>query len=378
MKALVYEGIRNVKVEETPDPKIQKKDDAIIRVTSTAICGSDLHLIHGFIPNLPKGFILGHETMGIVEEVGPEVTNLKKGDRVIVPFPVACGHCWYCEHDLWSQCDNSNPNGEVGGIFGYSNTYGGYAGGQAQFLRVPFANVGPRIVPEELADEQVLFLTDILPTSYWGVDMADVKPGDTVVVLGCGPVGLLAQKWAIFKGAKRVIAVDCIDYRLKHAKNYNQVETVNFQEYDNTGEYLKEITHGGADAVIDCVGMDGKMSNIEKIESVLKLQGGSKSAIEIASQAVRKGGTVVLVGVYGAKYNLFPLGDFFSRNVTLKMGQCPAQAYVDPILELIKTRKFDATDIITHKLSIDKGEHAYKIFDGKDDNCIKVILKPQA
>jgi len=378
MKALVYEGIRNVKVEETPDPKIEKSDDAIIRVTSTAICGSDLHLIHGFIPNLPKGFILGHETMGIVEETGPDVTNLKKGDRVIVPFPVACGHCWYCEHDLWSQCDNSNPNGEVGGIFGYSNTYGGYAGGQAQFLRVPFANVGPRIVPEDLTDEQVLFLTDILPTSYWGVDMAGVKSGDTVIVLGCGPVGLLAQKWAIFKGAKRVIAVDCIDYRLKHAKNYNQVETVNFQEYGNTGEYLKEITHGGADAVIDCVGMDGKMSNIEKIESVLKLQGGSKSAIEIAAQAVRKGGTVVLVGVYGAKYNLFPLGDFFSRNVTLKMGQCPAQAYIDPILDLIKTGKFDATDIITHKLSIDKGDHAYKIFDGKDDNCIKVVLKPQA
>ncbi|MFL0250965.1 zinc-dependent alcohol dehydrogenase [Clostridium neuense] len=377
MKALVYEGIRNVKVEETPDPKIEKNDDAIIRVTSTAICGSDLHLIHGFIPNLPKGFVLGHETMGVVEEVGKGVSNLKKGDRVIVPFPVACGHCWYCEHDLWSQCDNSNPNGEVGGIFGYSNTYGGYAGGQAQFLRVPFANVGPRIVPEELTDEQVLFLTDILPTSYWGVDMAGVKHGDTVVVLGCGPVGLLAQKWAIFKGAKRVIAVDCIDYRLKHAKNYNQVETVNFEEYDNTGEYLKEITHGGADAVIDCVGMDGKMSTIEKVESVLKLQGGSKSAIEIASQAVRKGGTVVLVGVYGAKYNLFPLGDFFSRNVTLKMGQCPAQAYVDPILDLIKAGKFDATDIITHKLSIDKGEHAYKIFDGKDDNCIKVVLKPQ-
>lgn len=377
MKALVYEGIRNVKVKNVKDPTIEKKDDVILRVTSTAICGSDLHLIHGFIPNLPKGFVLGHETMGTIEEVGSEVTKFKKGDRVIVPFPVACGHCWYCEHDLWSQCDNSNPNGEVGGIFGYSDTYGGYDGGQAQFLRVPYANVGPRAVPEELTDEQVLFLTDILPTSLWGVDMAEVKPGDTVVVLGCGPVGLLAQKWAIYKGAKRVIAVDCIDYRLEHASKYNQVETINFDKLDNTGEYIKEITHGGADAVIDCVGMDGKMSNIEKIESVLKLQGGSKSAIEIASQAVRKGGTVVLVGVYGAKYNLFPLGDFFSRNITLKMGQCPAQTYVDPILQLIKDGKFDATDIITHRLPINQGEHAYKIFDGKDDNCIKVVLKPQ-
>ncbi|WP_143317754.1 zinc-dependent alcohol dehydrogenase [Clostridium sp. HBUAS56017] len=377
MKAIVYEGIRNVKVQDVDDPKIQKSDDIIVKVTSTAICGSDLHLIHGFIPNLPKGFILGHETMGIVEEVGNEVTKIKKGDRVIVPFPVSCGHCWYCEHDLWSQCDNSNPNGEAGGIFGYSDTYGGYDGGQAQFLRVPYANVGPKIIPENLTDEQVLFLTDILPTSLWGVDIAGVKPGDTVVVLGCGPVGLLAQKWAIYKGAKRVIAVDCIDYRLEHAEKYNQVETVNFEQYDNTGEFLKEITSGGADAVIDCVGMDGKMSNIEKVESLLKLQGGSKSAIEISTQAVRKGGTVALVGVYGSRYNAFPLGDFFARNVTLKMGQCPAHSYVDPILELIQNGKFDATDIITHKLSLDKGEHAYKIFDGKADNCIKVILNPQ-
>lgn len=376
MKAIVYEGVKNVKVKDVKDPTIQRHDDIIVKVTSTAICGSDLHLIHGFIPNLPKGFILGHETMGIVEEVGKGVTNLKKGDRVIVPFPVSCGHCWYCEHDLWSQCDNSNPNGESAGIFGYSNTFGGYDGGQAEYLRVPYANVGPTVIPEELTDEQVLFLTDILPTSLWGVDIANVKSGDTVVVLGCGPVGLLAQKWAIYKGARRVIAVDYVDYRLDHARVHNQVEVVNFQEHDNTGEYLKEITNGGADAVIDCVGMDGKMSTIEKIESLLKIQGGSKSAIEIATQAVRKGGTVSLVGVYGAKYNAFPLGDFFSRNITLKMGQCPAHSYVEPILKLIKQGKFDARDIITHKLSISEGERAYEIFDKKEDNCIKVILKP--
>ncbi|KNF07117.1 threonine dehydrogenase/Zn-dependent dehydrogenase [Gottschalkia purinilytica] len=376
MKAIVYEGVKNVKVKDVKDPTIQRHDDIIVKVTSTAICGSDLHLIHGFIPNLPKGFILGHETMGIVEEVGKGVTNLKKGDRVIVPFPVSCGHCWYCEHDLWSQCDNSNPNGESAGIFGYSNTFGGYDGGQAEYLRVPYANVGPTVIPEELTDEQVLFLTDILPTSLWGVDIANVKSGDTVVVLGCGPVGLLAQKWAIYKGARRVIAVDYVDYRLDHARVHNQVEVVNFQEHDNTGEYLKEITNGGADAVIDCVGMDGKMSTIEKIESLLKIQGGSKSAIEIATQAVRKGGTASLVGVYGAKYNAFPLGDFFSRNITLKMGQCPAHSYVEPILKLIKQGKFDARDIITHKLSISEGERAYEIFDKKEDNCIKVILKP--
>lgn len=376
MKAIVYEGIRDVEVKQVKDPTIQKSDDIIVKVTSTAICGSDLHLVHGFIPNLPKGFVLGHETMGIVEEVGKDVTKVKKGDRVIVPFPVSCGHCWYCEHDLWSQCDNSNPNGETGGLLGYSNTFGGYDGGQAQYLRVPYANVGPTIIPEELTDEQVLFLTDILPTSLWGVDIAEVKPNDTVVVLGSGPVGLLAQKWAIYKGAKRVIAVDRVGYRLEHARKYNQVETINFEDYDNTGEYIKEITGGGADAVVDCVGMDGKMSTIEKIESALKLQGGSKSAIEIASQAIRKGGTVALVGVYGSKYNAFPLGDFFSRNITLRMGQCPAHTYVDPILELIKDGKFDATDIITHRLSIDEGKHAYGIFDAKEDNCIKVVLKP--
>jgi S-(hydroxymethyl)glutathione dehydrogenase/alcohol dehydrogenase len=327
------------------------------------------------VPNMPHGFVLGHETMGIVEEIGNDVHKVKKGDRVIVPFPISCGHCWYCEHDLWSQCDNSNPNGEAGAIFGYSNTYGGYDGGQAEYLRVPYANVGPTVIPEDLTDEQVLFLTDILPTSYWGVENGGVKYGDTVVVLGCGPVGLLTIKWAIFQGAKRVIAVDYISYRLEHAKTYG-VEVVNFEDHDNAGEYLKEITNGGADVVIDCVGMDGKMSTIELIETALKIQGGSKSAIEIATQAVRKGGTVSMVGVYGARYNNFPLGDFFGRNITLKMGQCPAQSYVDPILKLIQEKKFDATDIITHKLTLDKGEHAYEIFDKKEDNCIKVVLKP--
>lgn len=376
MKAIVYEGIKDVKVKNVGDPQLKDDDDIIVKVTSTAICGSDLHLIHGMVPNMPKGFILGHETMGIVEEIGKDVHKVKKGDRIIVPFPVSCGHCWYCDHDLWSQCDNSNANGEVGGILGYSKTYGGYDGGQAEYLRVPYANVGPTIVPENLTDEQVLFLTDILPTSYWGVENGGVKKDDTVVVLGCGPVGLLSMKWAAFHGAKRIIAVDYIDYRLEHAKKYNDVEVINFDHHDNTGEYIKEITHGGADVVIDCVGMDGKMTKFEMIQTALKLQGGSKSAIEIATQAVRKGGTVSLVGVYGARYNMFPLGDFFARNITLKMGQCPAHSYVDRILNLIKEGKFDATDIITHKLPLDKGEHAYEIFDEKKDNCIKVILKP--
>lgn len=375
MKAIVYEGIKKVNVTNVDDPVIQKPDDLILKVTSTAICGSDLHLVHGMIPNMPHGFILGHETMGIVEETGKEVSRVKKGDRIIVPFPVSCGHCWYCEHDLWSQCDNANPNGDEGAIFGYSNTFGGYAGGQAEYLRVPYANVGPTIVPEELADEQVLFLTDVLPTSYWGVETSGIKKDDTVVVLGCGPIGLMTIKWAAFMGAKRIIAVDYVGYRLEYARKYG-AQVLNFEDYDNTGEYIKEITGGGADIIIDCVGMDGKMNTFEKIETVLKLQGGAKSAIEIASQGVRKGGTVVLVGVYGARYNMFPLGNFFSRNITLKMGQCPAHTYVDRILELIKGGKIDATDIITHRLSLNEGKQAYELFDKKMDNCIKVILKP--
>jgi S-(hydroxymethyl)glutathione dehydrogenase / alcohol dehydrogenase len=377
LKALTYNGIRDVQLKQVEDPKLVKSDDIIVKITSTAICGSDLHLIHGMIPKMPTGFILGHEAMGIVEEAGNDIKQLKKGDRVIVPFPIACGHCWYCEHDLWSQCDNSNEHGETGALFGYSELFGGYDGGQAEYLRVPYGNVGPKKVPEELTDEQVLFLTDILPTSYWGtLVIGGVNPGDTVVVLGCGPVGLLSQKWAAYAGAKRIIAVDNVKYRLEHAKKFNQVEVINFDDYDNTGEYIKEITHGGADVVIDCVGMDGKKSVVETVESILKLQGGSKSAIEMSAQAVRKGGTVSILGVYGAKYNMFPFGDFFSRNITLKMGQCPAHSYVDPILKLIQKGEFDPTDIITHRIPLDKGSYGYEIFDKKEDECIKVILKP--
>lgn len=376
MKALIYQGIKSVKVANVEDPKIEKADDLILKVTSTAICGSDLHLYHGMVPSLSKGSILGHETMGIVEDVGSAVKKVKKGDRVIVPFSVACGGCWYCEHDLYSQCDNSNPHNEIGGILGCGEVYGGYQGGQAEYLRVPYANVGPRIVPEELSDEQVLFLTDVLPTSYWGVDIGGVKKDDTVVVLGCGPIGLSSIKWSALAGAKRIIAVDCIDYRLEHARKHYSVEAINFEHHDDTGEYIHEITKGGADVVLDCVGLDGKLSTLEKIETLLKLQGGSKSAIEVASQIVRKGGTIVLLGVYGTRYNLFPLGDLFAKNVTLKMGQCPVHAYVDPILNMIKENKFDPTDIITHQFSLSQGDRAYEIFDKKEDNCIKVILHP--
>lgn len=283
MKAIVYDGMQKVECRTVEDPKIEKEDDVVVKVTSTAICGSDLHLVHGLVKGMYDGYVLGHETMGIVEEAGKGVKNLKKGDRVVIPFPVACGHCAFCKEGEFSQCDNSNDYGESGGLFGYSKYHGNYAGGQAEYIRVPYANVGPKKVPEELTDEQVLFVTDVLPTSYWGTEIANVKAGDTVVVLGCGPIGLMTMKWCIQKGAGRIIAVDNVGYRLKHAKSYG-VETLNFEEYEQVGEYIKEMTHGGAHSVIDCVGLDGKMSVVEKIETALKMQGGSKSAIEIASQ----------------------------------------------------------------------------------------------
>lgn len=378
MRAVTYQGIKDIKVKNVQDAKIEKKDDVLVKITSTAICGSDLHLVHGMIPNTPEDFIIGHEPMGIVEEVGPEVTKVKKGDRVILPFNVACGQCYYCQNQLESQCDNSNPHGDSGGYFGYSETFGGIAGGQAEMLRVPFGNFTPFVVPEdcELEDEKILFLSDIIPTAFWGVDNSGVKDGDTVVILGCGPVGLLAQKFAWLKGAKRVIAVDYVGYRMDHAKRTNKVEVFDFDKTENLGEHIKEITGGGADVVIDCVGLDGKKTALEMVESALKLQGGALGAINLAAQCVRKGGTVQLVGIYGSRYNFFPLGDFFSRNITLKMGQAPVIHYIPELYKMIVEERFDPTDIITHKLSLDKAEYGYSIFDEKKDDCIKVILKP--
>ena len=377
MKAVTYQGSHSVKVKEVQDPAIEKKDDIIVRITSTAICGSDLHLYQGSMP-LPEGYIIGHEPMGFVEEAGPEVTRVKKGDRVVLPFTVACGQCFYCKHDLESQCDNSNPHYDSGGYFGYTEKFGNYPGGQAEYLRVPYGNVMPLVIPPscELEDESLLFLSDVLPTAYWSVENAGVKEGDTVVVLGCGPVGLMAQKFAWMKGAKRVIAVDYIQYRLQHAKTINQVETFDFTKQDDMGEHLKEITHGGADVVIDCVGMDGKKSPLEYIEQKLKLQGGTLGPIQIATKAVRKCGTVQVTGVYGANYNMFPLGAFFARNITLKMGQAPALHYMPELYKKIVDGEFDPTSIITHRLPLEEASHGYHIFNNREDNCIKVVLKP--
>ncbi|UGB31863.1 zinc-dependent alcohol dehydrogenase [Metabacillus sp. B2-18] len=378
MKAVTYQGIKNVEVKEVEDPKIQKPDDMIIKVTSTAICGSDLHLIHGMIPNMQEDYVIGHEPMGIVEEVGPEVTKVKKGDRVIIPFNIACGECQYCKSNLESQCDNSNDNGEMGAYFGYSGNTGGYPGGQAEYLRVPFANFTHFKIPEscEEPDEKLSVIADAMSTGYWSVENAGVKAGDTVIVLGCGPVGLFAQKFCWLKGAKRVIAVDYIPYRLEHAKRTNKVETVNFEEHENVGSYLKEITKGGADVVIDAVGMDGKMTDMEFLATGLRLQGGAMSALVMASQAVRKCGTIQITGVYGGRYNGFPLGDIMQRNVNIRTGQAPMIHLMPYMFELVSTGKIDPGDVVSHVLPLSEAKRGYEIFDTRTDNCIKVVLKP--
>jgi len=378
MKAVTYQGIKNVVVKEVPDPKIEKPDDMIVRVTSSAICGSDLHLIHGMIPNLQENYVIGHEPIGIVEEVGPGVIKVKKGDRVIIPFTIACGECFFCKNQLESQCDNSNEHGEIGAYFGYSGTTGGYPGGQAEYLRVPFANFTHFKIPEncEQPDEKLSLIADAMTTAFWSVDNAGVKNGDTVIVLGCGPVGLLAQKFCWLKGAKRVIAVDYVDYRLQHAKRTNNVEIVNFEQDNNIGNNLKEMTKGGADVVIDAVGMDGKMSDLEFLASGLKLQGGTMSAFIIASQAVRKGGTIQVTGVYGGRYNGFPLGDIMQRNVNIRSGQAPVIHYMPYMYELVTSGKVDPGDIVTHVIPLSEAKRGYEVFDTKTDDCIKVVLKP--
>lgn len=379
MKAVTFQGAKDIKVKEVEDPKLQQKDDIIVRVTSTAICGSDLHIYQGALPT-HKDYVIGHEPMGIVEEVGPEVTKVKKGDRVVLPFNISCGHCYYCEHDMESQCDNSNPNEEIdtGGYFGFTERYGNYPGGQAEYLRVPYGNFMPFVIPEscELEDEALLFMSDVLPTAYWSVENAGVKEGSTVAILGCGPIGLMAQKFAWMKGAKRVIAIDNLPYRLNRAKQMNKVEAYNFDEYNDMGAYVKEITSGGVDIVIDCVGMDGKKSTIEAIEQKLKLQGGTLSAIEIAMNSVKKFGTIQLTGVYGSKYNMFPLGNIFERNINLKMGQAPVIHYMPMLFDKITKGEFDPTEIISHKVPLDQASAAYQIFNDHEDECIKVVLKP--
>ena len=384
MKAVTYQGHKNMEVREVNDPIIEESTDAIIRITASGICGSDLHLYHKGDLFMDPGFVIGHEPMGIVEEVGKDVNTLKKGDRVVIPFNIGCGDCFYCNNEMESQCDNSNPSPaswkmDNGGLFGFGNAmHGNHWGGQAEYLRVPFADFSSFKVPDsELKDEQVLFLSDVVPTAYWSVEHAGVKSGDTVIVLGCGPIGLMAQKFAKLQGAERVIAIDNVEHRLAHAKKYNDVEVYNFSNEDNIGKLLHETTRGGADVVVDCVGMDGQVVQDEPELSPNSSQRGNISPIITAAESVRKFGTIQLTGIYGTPADNYPLDLIFNRNVQVKSGQAPVIHQMPKLYDMIKNEVFDPTEIITHTMPLEDVKEAYDIFDQKKDNNIKVILKPQ-
>lgn len=377
MKAVTWQGKQKMEIRNVEDPKISEPTDAIIRITATAICGSDLHLYHHGEAVLEKGYVVGHEPMGIVEEVGSAVTKLKKGQRVVIPFNISCGHCHFCLNEMESQCDRSNSDQLYGGLFGFGSLNGNHWGGQAEYLRVPFADTTSFIVPDnDLADEKVLFLSDILPTAYWSVQNAGVKQGDTVIVLGSGPVGLFAQKFATMAGASRVIAVDPVQHRIDKAGRYNNVETFLLEDVQNAGTDLYELTKGGADVIIDCVGMDGLEPVKEKAKNLVSLQSGTISPIQIAAKAAKKFGTVQITGVYMTPASSYPLQEFFMRDITVKHGQAPVVHLMPKIYEMIADNQFDPAQIITHAMPLADAARAYEIFDKKEDKNIKVVLKP--
>ncbi|HEX2137593.1 MAG TPA: zinc-dependent alcohol dehydrogenase [Microvirga sp.] len=387
MRAICWYGRGTVRVEDVPEPKILNARDAIVRMTSTAICGSDLHLYNGFIPAVERGDILGHEFMGEVVEVGRGVENLKVGDRVVVPFPIACGGCFACEHQLFSVCENSNPNAWMAeklwgyspaGIFGYSHMLGGYAGGQAEYARVPFADVGPIKVPDGLTDEQVLLLSDIFPTGYMGAENCDIRPGDTIAVWGCGPVGQFAIKSAYLLGAERVIAIDRFPYRLRMAREQGGAETLNYEEVD-VHDALKEMTGGrGPDACIDAVGMEahGIEYAYDRVKQTLMLETDRPIALRQAIMACRSGGTVSVIGVYGGLIDKFPFGAVMNRSLTIKAGQTHVQRYLRPLLERIQKGEIDPSFVITHRMRLEDAPQGYDIFLNKQDECVKVVLTP--
>ncbi|HKQ08295.1 MAG TPA: zinc-dependent alcohol dehydrogenase [Blastocatellia bacterium] len=389
MRANCWMSPKLVEVQEVPDPKILNQRDAIVRITSTAICGSDLHLYNGFIPAMEPGDVLGHEFMGEVVEVGKEVKNLKVGDRVVVPFPIACGHCWHCEQQMFSLCENSNPNAWMAeklmgyspaGIFGYSHLTGGYAGGQAEYARVPFADVGPLKIENGFTDEQVLFLTDIFPTGYMGAEMCDIKPGDVIAVWGCGPVGQFAMKSAFMLGAGRVIGIDRFPYRLKMAREEVGAEIINYEEV-NVLEALKEMTGGrGPDACIDAVGMEshkpGLLGAYDRTKQALKLEQDRPHVIREAIMACGNGGTVSVIGVYSGFIDKFPMGSLMNRLITIRSGQCHVQRYLKPLLKRIENGEIDPSFVITHRMRLDDAPKGFDIFLNKQDDCMKVVLKP--
>ena len=389
MKANCWHGKRDVRIEQVPDPAILNPGDAIIKVSSTAICGSDLHLYNGVVPTMEQGDILGHEFMGEVVEVGSAVRKLKVGERVVVPFPIACGRCFFCEQQLYSVCENSNPNaymaekmwGHSGaGIFGYSHLTGGYAGGQAEYVRVPFADVGPIKVPDELKDEQVLFLSDILPTGYMAAEACAIAPGQVVAVWGCGPVGQFAIQSAFLLGAERVIAIDHYPERLRMARELSGAETLHFDAVD-VPDALREMTGGrGPDACIDAVGMEAHGSGVsyiyDRLKQTMKLESDRPTALREALMACRNGGIVSVPGVYGGFSDKIPFGSIMNRSLTIKTGQTHVQRYMQPLLERIQRGELDPGAIISHHLTLDEAPHGYEIFQKKQEQCIKVVLHP--
>jgi threonine dehydrogenase-like Zn-dependent dehydrogenase len=390
MRANCWMGRSDVQVENVPDPKIMNGRDAIVRITSTAICGSDLHLYNGFIPTMEEGDVLGHEFMGEVVEVGPDVSNLSVGDRVVVPFPIACGFCNACVEGKFSVCENSNPNAPLAeklwgqspaGIFGYSHMLGGYAGGQAEYARVPFADVGPIKIEDGVPDEQVLFLSDIFPTGYMGADMCDITPGDTIAVWGAGPVGLFATASAYLLGAERVIAIDRFDYRLRKASEQALADTINYEETDVL-DALKEMTGGrGPDACIDAVGMEshhhfGPLHAFDRAKQAARLETDRPHALREAILSCRNGGIVSVIGAYGGFVDKFPMGAVMNRSLTIRSGQCHVQRYMRPLLARIMAGEIDPSFVITHRMSLDDAPRGYEIFKNKEESCEKVVLSP--
>jgi threonine dehydrogenase-like Zn-dependent dehydrogenase len=388
MKAVCWEGTNHVAVEEVPDPKILNPRDAIVKITSTAICGSDLHLYDGFIPTMHSGDILGHEFMGEIVEVGHGVSNLQKGDRVIVPFPIACGKCFFCAHELWACCDNSNPNAAMAeklygfsaaGLFGYSHMMGGYAGGQAQYARVPYADVGPFKVPSRLTDAQVLFLTDIFPTGYMAAENCDIAGGETIAVWGCGPVGQFAIRSALLLGAKRVIAIDTVPERLEMATDAGAA-TLDSME-DDIFERLREMTGGlGPDACIDAVGMEAHGAHADywydKAKTMTFMATDRASSLRQAINCCRKGGIVSIPGVYGGFIDKVPMGAAFNKGLTLKMGQTHVHRYLPRLLQHIENGDIDPSFVVTHTVPLEDAPEMYRTFRDKKDGCIKVVMKP--
>jgi threonine dehydrogenase-like Zn-dependent dehydrogenase len=390
MRANCWMGKKDVRVETVPDPRILSASDAIVRITSTAICGSDLHLYNGFVPTMERGDVMGHEFMGEVMEVGPAVKNLRVGDRVVVPFPIACGACAMCGEQLYSLCENSNPNAWMAekmwghspaGIFGYSHLLGGFAGGQAEYARVPFADVGPIKVPDGLTDEQVLFLSDILPTGYMGADMCGLKGGEVVAVWGAGPVGQFAIASARMLGAERIIAIDRFPYRLRMARERaGATDTLNYEEVD-IQDALRDLTGGrGPDACIDAVGLESHGHAVtyayDRTKQALMLQPDRPIALREAIQACRNGGVVSVIGVYGGFIDKFPMGSLMNRSLILRAGQCHVQRYLRPLLDRIQRGDIDPSFVITHTMSLEDAPRAFKMFVDKKDECEKVVLKP--